>query len=85
MIDKITEGKNDDIYRYACWKRGRDLSEKPDLILNNGTMDLLGSMALFSFTFTNGIYKYIIIQGESLMVYKNDILILEDEIVNTEG
>lgn len=85
MIDKIAEGKNDnDVYRYACWKRGRDLVEKPDIILNNGVLESQGAMGLFFFTFTNGIYKYVVDQEFGLMVYKNDMPILEDEIIKIE-
>jgi hypothetical protein len=83
MIDKVSE--KEDGYRYACWKAGSDFKEKPRLVLYNGTLDIVGSMQLFRYSFSNKAYDYIIDQSlGSLFVYENGKLILEDEIIAIE-
>lgn len=53
-IDKIS----DDKYRYASWKAGSKENTRPDLILNNGELDFLGSGGNHVITFTSGNYTY---------------------------
>ena len=89
IIHKVKEGDDeesfeDDVYRYACWKANKELIEEPDLILYNGVLKLEGTMQLFKYTFTNGIYKYIVDQSFGLEVYKNNKLILQDDIKSIE-
>lgn len=76
-IDKVEKG-----YRYVSWKKGKKLSERPDLILYNGNIEYQGSVGYRDFTFYSGPYKYII--GDSavgpnegdLTVLKNDVQLL---------
>jgi hypothetical protein len=47
-----------DKYRYASWKIGTSISEKPDLILTNGTFHIDGHLThLYSFTNNNNVYQ----------------------------
>lgn len=85
MIDKIAEGDDeesieDDTYRYVCWKAGQRLSDVPDLVLSNGVLSLDGTMQVFTYTFTNAAYRYCIDEFGGLNVYKNDTLVLHDDI-----
>jgi hypothetical protein len=45
--------------RYACWPLEKDMSEKPDLILDNGHLEFHGSGGNHSYSFKNGDYSYI--------------------------
>lgn len=82
MIDKVSEKENG--YRYACWRAGTDMKDTPSLVLYNGTVDVQGSIRLTSYTFTNNIYKYVVDEAEGLFVYKNEKLILKDDIISIE-
>ncbi len=53
-IDEISDGK----YRYASWKAGSKENTPPDIILNNGKLDFLGSGGNNVITFTSGNYTY---------------------------
>lgn len=53
-IDKISDYE----YRYASWKIGEQESSKPDLILNNGVLEVLGSGGNSVITFSKGNYTY---------------------------
>ena len=83
-IDKM----NDGTYRYASWTKSAEVSEKPDLIINNGKMIYYGSGGNYSYEFFNGEYKYEcavnIIGTEStppayLIIYKNNTRILQED------
>lgn len=78
----------DNTYRYASWKKGKKESDKPDLILYNGEIDIQGSGGNHIFTFVAGKYKYIIygnVVGTSdtpeinLIIKKNQRTILNEE------
>ncbi len=82
-IDKLSDYK----YRYASWKNDKNESAKPDIILNNGEIEFLGSGGNHSITFSKGNITYIIyrnIMGEddspyiTLEVKKNGKLILTE-------
>lgn len=82
-IDRL----HNNTYRYASWKKGKRESEKPDLILYNGEIDIQGSGGNHIFTFIEGKYKYIIYRnlvGTSdtpeinLIVKKNKRIILNE-------
>ncbi len=53
-IDELS----DNIFRYASWKIGADESSKPDIIINNGTLDFDGSGGNHFFTFVKENYTY---------------------------
>ncbi len=80
-------------YRYAAWPIDKSMAEKPDLILQNGTMTMEGSVGNHTYTFINGQYKYkvdIYIIGcddtppADLIVYKDDKTILVENAVKRE-
>lgn len=81
-IDELSNGK----YRYAAWKAGQKQSEKPALVLNNGTVEFDGSGGNHHYLFKNGAYSYVVernILAESttpdvyLTVKRADTAILE--------
>lgn len=53
-IDELPNNK----YRYASWKVDEKETSKPDIILNNGQWEHLGSGGNHVITFVNGIYTY---------------------------
>ena len=53
-IDKLSNNK----YRYASWKISEKESSKPDIILNTGEIEFLGSGGNHIITFTNQNYTY---------------------------
>ena len=62
-IDEVAEGK----YRYAAWSRNSEMSEKPDIVINNGVYIPEGTGGNHSYEFKNGEYIYnclIIVLGE---------------------
>jgi hypothetical protein len=80
-IDELRNNK----YRYASWSIGEKETSKPDIILNNGQCEHLGSGGNHVFTFVNGIYTYKVyrnIMGEdttpdiTLEIEKNEEIIL---------
>jgi len=83
-IDEISNG----FYRYASWKKEKATSARPDLTINNGTVDMQGSGGNHVFIFTNGRYKYEIYRtylreagsaAVSLIVYLNGKMILRQD------
>ena len=66
----------DDSYRYAAWKRGDSMMEKPEIIILNGRFDPSDS----SYVFSNEGCEYRI--GESLRVLKNGSVIKEWGIID---
>lgn len=53
-IDEMNDGSN----RYASWAIGSDMSQKPDLIINNGEYVREGTGGNHSFIFKNKEYEY---------------------------
>lgn len=53
-IDELSNNK----YRYASWKVDEKETSKPDIVLNNGQWEHLGSGGNHVITFVNGIYTY---------------------------
>ena len=88
-IDCIQNNADNEVYRYASWKKGSSISDKPDLVLTNGVGKVEGSGCYGSYTFTNGNFGYICGVGmwgnpqyiDDFYVYKN-IKINEDGWVN---
>ncbi len=83
-IDEISNG----VYRYASWKKEKATSARPDLTINNGTVDMQGSGGNHVFIFKNGRYKYELYRAYlreagsaevSLMVYLNGKMILRQD------
>lgn len=80
-------------YRYASWAKGKPLSEKPDLVLNQGKLVFDGSGGNHSFQFTSGPYLYVcdvIVLGTSdspigeLVVFKHDKVLLREPAIKAE-
>lgn len=80
-IDELPNNK----YRYASWKVDEKETSKPDIILNNGQWEHLGSGGNHVITFANGIYTYKVyrnIMGEdnspdiTLEIEKNEEIVL---------
>jgi hypothetical protein len=80
-IDELPNNK----YRYASWKVDEKETSKPDIILNNGQWEHLGSGGNHVITFENGIYTYKVyrnIMGEdnspdiTLEIEKNEEIVL---------
>jgi hypothetical protein len=55
-IDELTNDK----YRYASWKTTKKETSKPDIVMNDGELELDGSVGNQSITFVQGKYTYII-------------------------
>jgi hypothetical protein len=81
-IDEITEG----VFRYVSWKEGQKQSEKPELVLNKGSVEYSGSGGNHVYTFQSGKYTYRVfrtVMGEgnqkavTLAVEKEGKVILE--------
>jgi len=78
-IDCIQDDANNKVYRYASWKKGSSISDKPDLVLTNGVGKVEGSGCYGSYTFINGNFGYICGVGmwgnpqyiDDFYVYKN--------------
>jgi hypothetical protein len=54
-------------FRYASWSINKPMTDKPDLILSNGKLNVEGSGGNHSYQFKNGVYSYecsIIVMGE---------------------
>ena len=64
-IDELEDGK----IRYASWDSHSKVSEKPDIILDNGEYDEEKNI----YTFHNGNYHYIITEEEIIVKYMNNI------------
>lgn len=81
-VDYLKNGK----YRYASWNIDSSISDKPDIIMNNGTIEYNGNGGTYSLYFTNGEYKYVISDNQAfniksyLKVFKNDKLLLDSEL-----
>jgi hypothetical protein len=89
-IDEI----NQDNYRYSSWGLKNLMSEKPDLIINNGKWIPDGSGGNHYFKFKTGDYTYecyIIIIGEKgsppaqLRIYKGEKEILSQDVKKLKG
>lgn len=85
-IDDMGDGH----YRYASWAKGKALSDKPDLVLKNGTVRVEGSGGNHTFQFTSGPYRYecaVTVLGEQgmppgeLVVYQNEIAIMHQPVI----
>ncbi len=79
---------DDNTYRYASWRKGKNESPKPNLILYNGKMEIQGSGGNHTFTFVSGRYKYMIYRNLlgsdntpeiNLIVRKNTRIILNED------
>ncbi len=55
-IDRLKNGK----FRYVAWKRGMSESQKPDLVLTNGTVKYDGSGGNHRYIFDSGAYQYVV-------------------------
>jgi hypothetical protein len=89
-IDEISP----DNYRYCSWDVKKGISEKPDLIINNGAWIPDGSGGNSYFKFKNGDYTYecyIIVMGESgsppalFTIYKGDKEVLSQKVKKLKG
>ncbi|WP_368232447.1 hypothetical protein [Aeromonas sp. s3] len=85
-IDELGDGR----YRYASWAKGKALSDKPDLVLKNGTVRVEGTGGNHTFQFTSGPYRYecaVTVLGEQgmppgeLVVYQNEVAIMHQPVI----
>ncbi|MCF8330723.1 MAG: hypothetical protein K9I37_10330 [Crocinitomicaceae bacterium] len=83
-IDETTEG----VFRYVSWKAGQKQSEKPELVLNKGSVEYSGSGGNCVYIFRSGKYIYRVfrnIMGEgydkavTLSVEKEGMVILKED------
>jgi hypothetical protein len=83
-IDETTEG----VFRYVYWKAGQKQSEKPELVLNKGSVEYSGSGGNCVYIFRSGKYIYRVFRnvmgGEyekavTLSVEKEGMVILEED------
>lgn len=83
-IDETTEG----VFRYVSWKAGQKQSEKPELVLNKGSVEYSGSGGNCVYIFRSGKYIYRVfrnVMGEgydkavTLSVEKEGMVILEED------
>ncbi len=85
-IDELGDSR----YRYASWAKGKALSDKPDLVLSNGTVRVEGTGGNHTYQFKSGPYRYecvVTVLGErgvppgELVVYKNDVEIVHQPVI----
>lgn len=78
-------------YRYTAWKKGKRLSQKPDVVFYGGVRIYEGSAGNGYFLFKNGSYEYrvtrTLLYGEKyepdhIEVYRDNQLISSDEILD---
>ncbi|HNE82701.1 MAG TPA: hypothetical protein PLG25_02430 [bacterium] len=72
-------------WRYVAWRKGKAISDVPDIILYGGTAEYHGNMGSKTLTFTNGTWSYII--DYWVNDYLNPTLIIKNnaqEIINTK-
>jgi hypothetical protein len=83
-VDKMGEYS----YRYAAWKAGSKMSDKPEIVINNGEIHFEGSGGNHGYKFTNGDYTYdcsinvlsaTAYPPADLYVYKGEKLIFHQE------
>ena len=81
-VDLLENGN----YRYASWSKNSDLSDKPNLVINNGEVIYKGNSGGEYYSFKKGEYNYLVhsnLLGEigtppfNLEVFKNDKVILD--------
>lgn len=85
-IDELGDGH----YRYASWAKGKALSDKPDLVLKNGTVRVEGTGGNHTYQFKSGPYRYecvVTVLGEQgaptgeLVVYQNEVAIVHQPVI----
>ncbi|MDM5142721.1 hypothetical protein OB959_23530 [Aeromonas bestiarum] len=85
-IDELGDGH----YRYASWAKGKALSDKPDLVLKNGTIRVEGTGGNHTYQFKSGPYRYecvVTVLGEQgaptgeLVVYQNEVAIMHQPVI----
>lgn len=85
-IDNMDDGH----YRYASWAKGNTLSDKPDLVLSNGTVRVEGTGGNHTYQFKSGPYRYecvVTVLGEQgaptgeLVVYQNEVAIVHQPVI----
>lgn len=85
-IDELGDGH----YRYASWAKGKALSDKPDLVLSNGTVRVEGTGGNHTYQFKSGPYRYecvVTVLGEQgaptgeLVVYQNEVAIVHQPVI----
>ena len=59
LLVRIDELKGGDL-RYVSWSKGKPISEKPDLVLFNGTISADSQPSVSTFVFKNNNWEYII-------------------------
>ncbi len=60
QIDKLSDhaGNPEEKFRYAFWSSGKKISDKPDVILYDGTVEYYGTASNSDYIFKNGEYTY---------------------------
>jgi hypothetical protein len=75
-IDRMS----DDTYRYAAWSKGKTISQKPDLVILDGEMEIQGSVGASFWTFKNKNWTYILLEDYACEKCKDNdkILVLSE-------
>lgn len=79
-IDEVKDG----IYRYASWKLGSKMSDKPDLLILKGEFIPDGSGGNHSYQFKNGKYTYecyIEVMGKEYSTVAGFSILKEDKLI----
>ena len=68
-------------YRYAAWPAGSKQSQKPELIIEGGSIDVQGTMRYHTYEFKSGSYSYAFeVDDAQLLVFQEDAEILKSKM-----
>jgi hypothetical protein len=70
---RVRVDRTDDGYRYAAWSVDRFHDSKPDIIVDNGTYNLEGTLGDHGYYFSTGAYKYILFVDTTSTVSAGDL------------
>ncbi len=81
LIENPQKGA-DDFYRYAFWNKGKAVSEEPDVLIQDGTVDIQGSGGNTYYTFKNGndTYRFEIIYVGNEDMLPHALVVLKDGV-----
>ena len=76
----------DETYRYASWSGSKSISSNPDLIIYGGTLEVIGTIHEYHYSFTNGEYEYQVVGGGP-WEYPFELCVLrgDKELLSREG
>lgn len=68
-------------YRYAVWPAGKNQSQKPELIIEGGSLEVEGTMRYETYEFKSGSYSYVFeADAAQLTVFKDENEILHSNV-----